>query len=299
MKQELKSAIRTDFTSFVRKAFLEMHDSKLEDEYIGYLCFEAAKIATGDSIRMVVNIPPRHLKTFTCSVCLPAWILGNDPYAKIMIVAYGEDLAKDIAHKIRSILRSPWYQEAFATRIDKSRFSVMDFATTEGGKVYAVSIGGQLTGHGGDYIFVDDPAQISDADDVEKLLGINRVFDEVIVNRLDNPKTGSILIVAHRLNENDLSGHVLREGGWDHVVLAYIAERTKKYKVGHGIWRRQKGTLLRDDNEANVKKNRARPNFQSVYQQNPAATALPCIKGLRGIEWAILELEGPRNAAIT
>src|ERR1700719_5003406 len=126
MKPALKAAGRKDFNTFVRKAFREMHGFILEDDYVDYLCFEAAKVATQESRRMVVTMPPRHLKTFTLAVCLPAWILGRDPKAKIMIITYGEDLAKDIAHNAMTVVCSPWYREIFDTRIAKNRFSVMD-----------------------------------------------------------------------------------------------------------------------------------------------------------------------------
>ena len=100
MTPELKAAVRTDFPTFVRKAFYERHGSRLKDDYVDYLCHEVEKIATGKSRRMLVNMPPRHLKTFTCTVCLSAWILGHNPSANIMIVTYGEELAKDIAHNV-------------------------------------------------------------------------------------------------------------------------------------------------------------------------------------------------------
>jgi hypothetical protein len=133
MQPSLQAALRKDFPSFVRKAFLETHGKVLKGQYIAYLWSRIAKFASGKIRRQVINLPPRHLKTQVGSVYLAAYILRCYPTAEIMIITYGEDLARDIAHKIREIMRAPWYCEIFKTRLAHDRKAVMDFATTEGG----------------------------------------------------------------------------------------------------------------------------------------------------------------------
>ena len=86
MTPALKAAVRRDYQSFLRKA----HDSALEDPYIELLTFELEKVARGTTRKLIVGLPPRHLKTVASSICLPAFILGHDPAAKILIVTYGE-----------------------------------------------------------------------------------------------------------------------------------------------------------------------------------------------------------------
>jgi len=89
-----------------------------------------------------------------------------------------------------------------------------DFETTRGGAVYAVSSGGALAGRGADLIIFDDPLDLKDANNVVEIQrGIER-FDNLIMSRLNNPEEGRVVIIAHRLNENDLSAHVRNEGGW-------------------------------------------------------------------------------------
>jgi hypothetical protein len=142
MAADLRTALRTDFHSFLLKA----HGESLDDAYIAYLAHELARVARRETKRLIVNLPPRHLKTFASSICLPAFLLGRDPSAKIMIIAYGENLAVEIAEGIRRILRASWYRASFSCRISPDHARVSDFATTAGGGVYAVPIGGQLTG---------------------------------------------------------------------------------------------------------------------------------------------------------
>jgi hypothetical protein len=224
-----------------------------------------------------VNLPPRHLKTFASSICLPAFILGRDPSAKIMIVTYGENLATEIADRVRGIMRAAWYRATFNTRISPDHARVSDFATTAGGGVYAAPIGGQLTGYGADFIIIDDPLEIKDAENVARIEFVNDRFDNVVRNRLNHPSRGAIVIVAHRLHENDLCGHVLADDDWTTVVLPFEATRSAAFDLGHGKkWRRNKGDLLREDEFSEGDRQRLR-KFDALYQQNPAGTALPKI----------------------
>jgi hypothetical protein len=85
---------------------------------------------------------------------------------------------------------------------------VNDFATVQGGGVYAASVGGALSGRGGDIIIFDDPLNIDDANNLDQIERVNRRFDSLVMSRLDNPKTGKAVIIAHRLHPDDLSGHV-------------------------------------------------------------------------------------------
>jgi hypothetical protein len=207
MTAGLRTALQRDFGSFLLKA----HGERLDDCYISYLAHELAKVARRKIKRLIVNLPPRHLKTFASSICLPAFILGRDPSAKIMIVTYGENLATEIADRVRGIMRAAWYRATFNTRISPDHARVSDFATTAGGGVYAAPIGGQLTGYGADFIIIDDPLEIKDAENVARIEFVNDRFDNVVRNRLNRPSRGAIVIVAHRLHENDLCGHVLAD----------------------------------------------------------------------------------------
>lgn len=262
-----------NFETFVRMAFRYLNDG-LElgnDLYISYVCRRLAKVKD-DGARIVLNMPPRHLKTLLGSVCLTAWLLARHPTEKILIVTYSEQLARDSAYLLRKIVMSPWYRRYFATRLADDRTRVTDFATTAGGGVYAVSAEGSITGRGATIIIFDDPLNIDDAGNLEKIEKVNERFDTVIMSRLNNPKTGRVVISAHRVHPNDLSGHVLRDGQWDHIALPFIAPRDQTYDLGEGrIWHRKKGELLRPDAFTEADINRLKtiinPDFEALCQQ--------------------------------
>ena len=195
MKCEIKELLRRNMPAFARKCFAELNGGELPEEapYFELLMAYAEFVASGAIRRGIVNMPPRHLKTLTFSVTMVAWMLGHNPGLKIMIVTYGDELSREIADKIRRILRSKWYQEIFRTRLSASRYVVTDFATEQGGNVFATSVGGAITGRGADLIIVDDPVKNEDATNMREHDRVAARFAAEIQHRLNRPNSGQIL----------------------------------------------------------------------------------------------------------
>ena len=280
MPTDLLHSIRTDFQAFVEKSFSELEGKALVARpYIGLICHRLVGLAPG--ARHVINLPPRHLKTFIASVCFSAWMLGRDPRAKIMIIAGKEDLAEEISRRVRDLIRCDWFKKSFPkARLSKSKARKTDFAMEGGGALYAASMFGNITGRGADLIIVDDPLSISDASKVDQIDLVNSIFDDVVTNRLNNQRTGRILIVMHRLNDHDLSGHVLSRGGWRRTVLPLMARRKMRYDLGHERWERQKGELLRPDAYTpkiirGLERDTRNPDFALLFRAKPLGDKLP------------------------
>jgi predicted phage terminase large subunit-like protein len=267
-----KKFVQTRFLAFAMKAFAVLNKGR---KYLELVAENLTDVAGGKTKRLVVSMPPRHGKTFMASICLSAWILARNSSAKILVLSYGQDLADKIAYAIRAILRSDWFREAFDTRLAKTR--IRDFVTTGGGGVRSLSIEGGVTGLGADFIIIDDPVEIKDCDNSKRLQRVNDLFDDEIQTRLDNPKKGCIVIVAHRVSEDDLSSHVLKKGGWQELKLPLIARQARTYELADGeIWRRKKGELLRPDSftQRNIERLREskQPGFETLQQQNPGGS---------------------------
>jgi predicted phage terminase large subunit-like protein len=276
MNIDIKKLVQTDFLAFAMKAYASLNKGRSlgQDKYLELLAERLTRVAEGETKRLVVSMPPRHGKTFMGSICLSAWILAHNPSAKIIILTYGQDLADKIAYAVRDILRSEWYEEAFHTRVQKDRAKLMDFVTTDGGGVRSLSIEGGVTGLGADFIIIDDPVQIKDCDNTKRLERVNELFDDEIQTRLDHPKKGCIVVIAHRISEGDLPGHVLKKRGWKQLKLPLIAPRSRTYELeGGDVWNRKKGELLRPDALTKCAIERLRdskqPGFETLQQQNP------------------------------
>jgi predicted phage terminase large subunit-like protein len=277
MKVNVDSIIRVDFASFVRQAFQFLHDGEKfgRQPYIEYLCSELCRFCAGEFQKLLINLPPRHLKTFLGAICLSAWTLAQDPSTRIIIVTCSDSLAQEIAFAIRRIMQSPWYQRIFPTRLHQDRTRVCDFQTTQGGGIYAASAGSNITGRGGDLIIFDDPLDIRDAGNIDEIERVNQNYDTLIRSRLNNQLKGKLVIIAHRLNECDLSGHVLEEGGWHHVRLSLVAPRRQHYDLEYDVWQREENDILRPDAYSREMIDKLRtstinPDFETFYQQSVA-----------------------------
>jgi predicted phage terminase large subunit-like protein len=275
----IQAALRTNFLSFARKAIREHDGTKLGDQpYLRYLADELNLFADNETHRLIVNLPPGHLKTWLASTCLTAWLLARDSSLKVIIVTHAEHLSKAIARNIRSILQSGWCKEVFASRIKKGHAAVTDFGTTAGGGVFVTSFGGSFTGRRADLIIVDDPHDIKDK--LEEIESTIESFNTVLLSRLNDRKDGRVLVVAQRVHEQDLSAHLLRKKKWKHVLLPLIATRDQTYQTSSGVWRRRKGDVLRPDKYGadEIDELREEFRFDMLYQQDCDFQTLPAIR---------------------
>ena len=247
------------FGAFALRGLKDLKAVKSGDEwlpYVEWLCQEMQLFMEGRSRRLMISLPPRHLKTYL-SICLAAWILAQLPWAKIMILSHNERLAEKFAYLVRELMTSPFYMRLSDTRIAQNRITLMDFVTTARGGVYSASINSSVTGIGADFIIVDDPMPIDHCNDLKRMKHQYDKFTNEVMTRLNNPRTGSVMVIGHRLNAEDLFGRLANDGEWKHLVLPLIAPRNRRYIFPDGTtWDRAKGELLRPDafSEAEIRR---------------------------------------------
>lgn len=236
--------LRADFGMFVPYAFKKVHDENLGDQkYIFLMVYAINRLLNRKTRRLLINLPPQHLKSFVGSLCLAAFLLGTQPRLRILLLAYNDDFAANLAGKIRAMMQTPWYQAIFPTRLKDGHSRINDFETTEGGGIYAVSATGAITGRPADFIIYDDPHEIKDWNNDEKLKIARSNFNTVI-SRLPDKVNGPMIVIAHRVGPGDLSAYILEQRGWESLRLALVAPKTRTYDLGHEDWIRKKGDLL-------------------------------------------------------
>ena len=123
---EYETALRQDFTTFVARCF---HDLNPQAElamnwHLELIAAKLTDVRQGKIRRLIINLPPRHLKSLMASIAFPAWCLGHDPSAQILCAGYGQDLADKLARDCRGIMMSPWYRQIFPTRLAQHRQAV-------------------------------------------------------------------------------------------------------------------------------------------------------------------------------
>jgi hypothetical protein len=156
---EYEAILRQDFPAFIQRCFHEVNPQTRFrwNWHIEVLAEKLDEIRRGNITRLIINIPPRHLKSLCASIALPAWWLGHDPAAQILCVSYAQDLSDKLSRDSRAIMNAAWYQRLVPTRLAADRQSMQEFATTAQDYRLATSVGGVLTGRGADLLIIDDP----------------------------------------------------------------------------------------------------------------------------------------------
>ena len=100
-------------------------------------------------------------------------------------------------------------------------------------------------------------------------------YSTTLSSRLDDKKTGAIVLVMQRLHEDDIAGKLLREGDWRHLNLPAIAEEVEDIAIGpHASHRRCKGDILHPAREPaeildKIKQEMGSLAFSAQYLQRP------------------------------
>src|SRR5438477_2837078 len=209
--REFDAILRSDLCYFAERCFAELNPQAafLTNWHLEVIAAKLTAVREGRIRRLIINLPPRHLKSLLASIALPAWWLGHDPSTQILCVSYAQDLADKLARDCRSIMTSPWYRHIFPTRLAPQRQAVQEFITTRQGYRLATSTGGVLTGRGADIILIDDPLKPEEALSEAQRQGCNEWYDHTLYSRLNDKRHGAIVTSCKRLHEDDLVDHVL------------------------------------------------------------------------------------------
>jgi len=277
--EDYQFVLRNDLMAFTERAFYELNPQTAfkAAPHIEVITTKLEAIRRGEIRRLIINLPPRHLKSHAVSIAFVAYFLGHNPAGQVICASYGQDLADKLARDCRTTMSSSWYQRLFPTRL-AARTSVSDFATTQQGFRMATSVGGVLTGRGSDLILIDDPLKPDDALSETQRTAVNDWYQNTLLSRLNDKETGCIIIIMQRLHQDDLVGHVLEREKWEVVSFPAIAEEDEVHRIesplGNRQFIRKAGDILHPEREshatlAKIRKNIGEYNFVSQYQQNP------------------------------
>ena len=236
-RPEYDVLLRQDFATFAARCFHDLNPlaELAVNWHLEVIAAKLTAVRQGKIRRLIINLPPRHLKSLLASIAFPAWCLGHDPSAQLLCVSYAQDLADKLARDCRSIMASPWYRRIFPTRLAVHRQAVQEFVTTRQGYRLATSNGGVLTGRGADIILIDDPLKPEEALSDTQRQAANDWFDHTLYSRQNDKRRGAIVIIMQRLHEDDLVGHVLGQEPWEVVCFPAIAEADERHEIDT-IW---------------------------------------------------------------
>ena len=275
-----REMIRLDFCAFIRLAFRELNPQTpfLQNWHIEILAAKLDQVRTGKICRLIINVPPRSLKSHCATVAFPAWVLGHNPSAQILTVSYAQELSERFARQCRDLMTSTSYARLFQTRLSPQKQAMAEFETTAKGYRLSTSNGGILTGRGADLIIIDDPLKPEEALSEARRKSVNDWYDNTLYSRLNDKGRGAIIIIMQRLHEDDLVGHVLEQEDWEVLSFPAIAERDETYFIdtpcGPMQRGRKAGEALHPAHEsletlATLRKTIGEYNYVAQYMQAP------------------------------
>jgi len=283
---EYHTLLRRDLNAFIERSFCQLNPTTtfLPNWHIEVVASALEDCRRGKITRLVINQPPRSLKSHCASVALTAFLLGHDPSAQIICASYGQELANKHALDCRTVMTSAWYQALFPhTRLSPGRQAIEDFMTTGQGFRLSTSVGA-------DFIIIDDPLKPDQALSDTQRKAVNDWFDHTLYSRLNDKRRGRIILIMQRLHEDDLVGHVLGVEPWKVIRLPAISEENETHVIqtpyGTRRFERCAGEVLHTEREPldvlnHIREAQGAYNFAGQYQQAPA----PLGGGLVKVEW--------------
>jgi predicted phage terminase large subunit-like protein len=274
----IDNQLHNDLSSFICRAFETVAPGEkfLPNWHIQAMAYQLEQVISGKSKRLIIVLPPRQLKSISVSVALPAFLLGQDPTRKIINVSYSDALAVKFHNDTRALMRTEWYRRIFpGTRIGQSKNTESEFMTTRRGGRLATSVGGTLTGRGGNFIIIDDPMKPEEAASEAARQRVIQWFETTLLSRLNDKTSDVIIVVMQRLHVDDLAGVLLQKGGWDLLELQAIAEEEQDIPLASGTcFHRSVGHVLHEEREPagaleELKAAMGTLAFSAQYQQRP------------------------------
>lgn len=286
--------LRTDFPFFVRQVFRTVSpgDEYHHNWHIDAICDVLEACRRREIRRLIINIPPRSLKSIACTIAWTAWLLGHHPMRQVMAASYSKDLSYKHSMDTRLVMRTPWYRRTFPkTIISEDQADKRKFVTTVRGQRLATSVGAATaTGEGGNYLILDDPLNPEQAFSEKERQNANRWVGNTFMNRMNDKSKDVVVIIMQRLHADDVTGNRLAKGGWEHLCLPAIFK--EKTIIDLGGYKRvcEKGEYLdpvRLSAEvlAEQKKEMTALDFSGQFMQDPTPDEHGILKRKHWRKW--------------
>ena len=252
---------KNNFLYFVKQMWPEFiagaHHKIIADKLEG--------IATGELNRLIVNMPPRHTKSEFASYLFPAWMIGRKPKMKIIQATHTTELAVSFGRKVKNLLERDDYKEIFPdANLSADSKASGRWDTKAGGMYYAVGVGSNLAGRGGDLIVIDDPHS-------EQTAMSNSGFEDAWEWYTGGPRQrlqpgGAIVLVQTRWSQKDMTGQLIKSMAKDPLADQWeVIELPAIMPSGSACWPEYWSLPDLESVKASIPPSK----WNAQYQQNP------------------------------
>ena len=252
---------QNDFIGFVRTVWPDF----IAGRHHKIIADKLERVARGELKRLIINMAPRHTKSEFASYLFPAWMMGRNPKMKIIQATHTTELAVNFGRKTKNLIDSDEYKEIFPeVKLAADSKASGRWDTSKGGMYYAVGVGSNLAGRGGDLVVIDDPHS-------EQTAMSANGFEDAWEWYTGGPRQrlqpgGSIVLVQTRWSEKDMTGQLLRAMAKDPLADQWeIVELPAIFDDGKPCWPEYWSL---EDLTA-VKASIPPSKWNAQYQQNP------------------------------
>lgn len=268
---------REKFDAFAQRAF-SIIEPAIRYEWnwhLGCIAEHLEASMRGEIPRLIINMPPRTLKSYKVAKAFPAFVMGREPHKKFICTSYGFEVVEANARDCKQIMTSDWYKNLFPeTVISPLLDRITNFATTRGGQYYAASALSPITGIGCDYMICDDLIKPMEAYSDTVRNSTNANLRTTLLNRFNDRRTGRFIMVMQRLHDDDPTGHLVRDGGYHVLTLPAETKKPITIMLGEHKWEMAENSLLFPARLSRVELDRIRLdmteyNYAGQFLQSP------------------------------
>jgi len=275
---------RRNMHTFIQEAWSIVESKQFVDGWhIGAICEHLTAVKNGEILRLLINIPPRCMKSLNVCVLWQPWCWIEDPSSKWLFNSYAQSLSIRDSIKSRDVIESAWYQKHFVKgdwKLREDQNEKTRWQNTKHGYRLASSVGGTNTGEGADIIIVDDPHNTQKINSQAERQAALDWWDQTMSTRLNDEATGAYVVIMQRQHERDLTAHILEsEQGYTHLCLPHEYEvdhptptispvlgfKDPRTQEGEPLWPERFGQDIIDD----LKKRMGRYGWAGQGQQRP------------------------------
>lgn len=237
LQEYIKSDELSDnYYEFFKEAWTVLEpQTPLDDNWhIKYLCeiaqYYTIKVANRlpKEKDLIINQPPRTLKSYIFSIVLPVWAWIKYPYLKFISASHSRELSIEHCAKSRFLIESKWFKSRWGNRfsLKTDQNAKSNYENNMTGKRMAHSTGGGTIGWGADIIIADDIMSPKNADSELERKTANDYYNNTLYTRLNDQNIGLRIVVQQRLHEDDTTGSILKIRSNNYKLISIPAEIT-------------------------------------------------------------------------
>jgi len=243
--QYVDALYRTKLDAYTQRAFTLLQPGRTYDWnwHIDCICEHLQAVFDGEIPRLIINEPPRSLKSVQVAQIYPTWVLGKQPHHQFIGASYSSKLSKRNVVAARKIMQDEWYQGLFPnTKLETE--AAEHFTTTKNGQYMGAGMTGTITGFGADTLLMDDIINPQEAASDTMRASTIEQMRGTLFSRYNDERIAKTILIMQRVHADDPTGNLMQDAGWH--LLKLPAEFTKKtiIEIRGRKWVKEPGELL-------------------------------------------------------